>query len=104
MERYRPVKPANPSYYDPGLGYYRPVLGFRPQAGQAYTLRASLPGLETAESTLTMPAPVSIVSGSFTPGPTSNPANRAYAGRLSVVQDDPNANNYYLAFARVPDA
>ena len=26
-------------------GFYRPVLGFRPQVGQAYTLRASLPGL-----------------------------------------------------------
>ena len=105
VERYRPIAPISGPYSGGKSGYYRPVLGFRPQAGQAYTLRASLPGMETAESTLTMPAPVRIVSGSFTPGTTSNPANGAYAGRLNVVvQDDPNATNYYLAFARVLDA
>ncbi len=105
VERYRPIAPIPGPYSAGERGYYRPVLGFRPQAGQAYTLRASLPGMETAESTLTMPALVSIVSGSFTPGPNSNPTSDTYAGRLNVVvQDDPNANNYYLAFARVLDA
>ena len=107
VERYRPITTGgNPQYGYPGEpGYYRPVLGFRPQPGQAYTLRASLPGLETAESTLTMPTPPAIESGTYVarsaPGPNSG---GQYTGRLTVVlRDDPAAANYYLAFARLLD-
>ena len=106
VERYRPIiTGANPQYGYPGqAGYYRPVLGFRPQVGQAYTLRATLPGLETAESTLTMPPPAAIESATYTPRTASNPGSNYFTGRLSVVlRDDPGTANYYLAFARVLD-
>ena len=87
-------------------GSYRPVLGFRPQVGQAYTLRASLPGLETAESTLTMPTPAVVESGTYVDRTASgpNPGANGYRGRLNlVIQDNPAVANYYLAFARVLD-
>ena len=106
VERYRPVTTdASPQYgYAGCLGYYRPVLNFQPQAGQRYTLRATLPGFETAESTLTMPAPATIESGLYTPRTAAGPNSGQYTGRLNViVRDDPNATNYYLAFARLLD-
>ncbi|GAB3580345.1 DUF4249 domain-containing protein [Hymenobacter daeguensis] len=106
VERYRPVSTgANPQYGYPGTpGYYRPVLGFRPQVGQAYTLRAALPGFETAESTLTLPAPPVVESGSYVARTAANPNSGEYQGRLSVVlRDDPATPNYYLAFARLLD-
>jgi hypothetical protein len=107
VERYRPVTTTvgNPQNgYPVGLGFYRPVLGFRPQVGQAYTLRATLPGLETAESTLTLPAPPVVVSGSYVARTAANPNSGQYTGRLSVVlRDDPSQANYYLAFARLLD-
>jgi len=87
-------------------GSYRPVLGFRPQVGQRYTLRASLPGLETAESTLTMPTPAVVESGTYVDRTASgpNPGSNVYRGRLNlVIQDNPAVANYYLAFARVLD-
>ena len=87
-------------------GSYRPVLGFRPRVGQAYTLRASLPGLETAESTLTMPTPAVVESGTYVDRTASgpNPGANGYRGRLNlVIQDNPAVANYYLAFARVLD-
>ena len=101
VERYRHTL-TNSSGRIPG--FYRPVLGFRPQVGQAYTLRASLPGLETAESTLTMPTPAVVESGTYVNRTTSNPNSNVFYGRLNLVlQDNPNAANYYLAFARVLD-
>ena len=106
VERYRPIATgANPQYGYPGTaGYYRPVLGFRPQVGQAYTLRATLPGLETAESTLTLPGPAAIESAAYLPRTVPNQNAAEYKGRLSVVlRDDPAAANYYLAFARLLD-
>ena len=104
VERYRPLPLASNQPYNTGLGYYRPVRGFRPLPGQAYTLRASLPGLETAESTLTMPLPPRIASATYVAGSSANPAGGQYAGHLSLeVPDDPDAANYYLAFARVLD-
>jgi len=105
VERYRPTL-INNSGFSTLPGYYRPVLGFRPQVGQRYTLRASLPGLETAESTLTMPAPAVVESGSYLDRTVSNPnsGSNVFQGRLSlVIQDDPSVANYYLAFARVLD-
>ena len=107
VERYRPVTTGgSPQYGYAGYpGYYRPVRGFRPQAGQSYTLRATLPGLETAESTLILPTAPVIESGTYVPRNTPNPTGYTqYRGRLSVVlRDDPATANYYLAFARVLD-
>ncbi len=104
VERYRPTTVANYGYAS-GPGHYLPVLGFRPQPGQAYTLRATLPGLETAESTLTMPAAAVVESGTFVPTASPGPNISRYQGRLTVVlRDDPATPNYYLAFARVLDA
>lgn len=106
VERYRPILTGgNPQYgYYGQPGFYRPVLGFRPQVGQAYTLRATLPGLETAESTLTMPAPAVIESASFVPRASSGANYGQSVGRLSLVlRDDPATANYYLAFARLLD-
>ncbi|GAA3982157.1 DUF4249 domain-containing protein [Hymenobacter antarcticus] len=103
VERYRPTL-INNSGFTTLPGFYRPVLGFRPQVGQRYTLRASLPGLETAESTLTMPTPAAVVSGSYVDRTAAVPNSNVFKGRLNlVIQDDPNAANYYLAFARVLD-
>ena len=106
VERYRPVTTgANPQYGNPGYqGYYRPVLGFQPRAGQRYTLRATLPGLETAESALTMPAPAVVESGTYTPRANPTGGSGRYQGRLNlVINDDPAMANYYLVFARVLD-
>ncbi|GAB2862003.1 DUF4249 domain-containing protein [Hymenobacter ruber] len=103
VERYRST-PGGTNYGN-YPGYYLPVLGFRPQPGQQYTLRASLPGLETAESTLTMPTAPVIESGSYEPRSVPGPnGSGQYTGRLNVaLRDDPNATNYYLAFARLLD-
>jgi hypothetical protein len=105
VERYRPIASNYASNYSGEPGYYRPVLGFRPQLGQAYTLRATLPGLETAESTVALPVTPAIESASYQ-ARTIAPGSGYYStGRLTVtVLDDPNAANYYLAFARVLDA
>jgi hypothetical protein len=104
VERYRPLLPRRGSFQD-FPGQYRPVLNFQPQPGQRYTLRAAVPGLETVESTLTMPLPAVVESGTYvrrTPGPNDSP--NMFRGRLSVVvQDDPAAANYYMAYARVLD-
>ena len=101
VERYRPTKGSQYGYYP---GYYLPVQGFRPQPGQSYTLRASLPGLETAESTLTMPIAPVIESGSYDSRAVPGPNSGEYKGRLNLaLRDDPNATNYYLAFARLLD-
>lgn len=102
VERYRSVVSNNNLYYS-NTGYYRPVLGFRPQPGQTYTLRTSLPGLEAAESTLTMPQPAVVESGTYAPA-AGNGSSNQFQGRLSVVlRDNPNTADYYLAFARVLD-
>ena len=104
VERYRPVARIGSGFQ--GRGAYRPVLGFQPLVGQAYTLRASLPGLETAESTLTIPPPTVIESATYVPRPTdpSNPNPYEFQGHLNLVlRDDPAVANYYLAYARVLD-
>jgi Domain of unknown function (DUF4249) len=105
VERYRPIADNYGSRYGGDFGYYRPVLGFRPRPGQAYSLRATVPGLEPAESTLTLPAAPTIESASYQVRTASTSGGGYSTGRLTVtVRDDPNAANYYLAFARVLDA
>lgn len=104
VERYRPVQ-IGPFGSTGTPGYYRPVLNFQPQPGQAYTLRAAAPGLETTESTLTLPAPAAVESGSYTPRNVAGTGLQEFRGRLNlVVRDDPAAANYYLAFAQLLDA
>jgi hypothetical protein len=105
VERYRPIADNFGSGYGGDPGYYRPVLGFRPQPGLAYTLRATLPGLETAESTLALPALPTIESAAFQARGATTPNPGTQTGRLTVtVRDDANAANYYLVFARILDA
>lgn len=106
VERYRPVTNnfgTGGGSREPG--YYRPVLGFRPQPGQPYTLRATLPGLETAESTVALPSAATIESAAFQTRGATSPNTSNTNGRLTVtVADDPNAANYYLVFAHLTDA
>ena len=105
VERYRPIADNYASGYGGNPGYYRPVLGFRPQPGQAYSLRATVPGLEPAESMLTLPAVPTIESATYQPRTVAPGSGYYSTGRLTVtVHDDPGARNYYLAFARLLDA
>ncbi|MCB2409639.1 DUF4249 domain-containing protein [Hymenobacter lucidus] len=85
-------------------GYYEPTMGLKAQPGRTYTLRATVPGLPAVESTVTLPAAPIIESATFTEKP--NP-NNVYdtRGQLSVtIADDPNTDNYYIAFARIVDS
>jgi hypothetical protein len=84
-------------------GYYVATRGFVGQPGQRYTLRASAPGVAAVEATLTLPAPPTLVSGSYAPVVSSN--GYQYRGRLSFAIIDPvSSADYYLAYARVLDA
>ena len=100
VETYRPA--PNFNYY--GAGYYLPERGFRPRPGQPYTLRAKLFDTETAESTVTLPAPAVVESGSYVARAPDPNSPDSYQGRLNLVlRDDPAAANYYMAYARVLD-
>ncbi|TGE14326.1 DUF4249 family protein [Hymenobacter elongatus] len=93
-----------PPRYPDDLGFYRPTMGLKPQPGQTYTLRASLPGFESVESSLSMPAAPTIESATFVKNDSKSNPNDVY-GQLSIsVADDPRAANYYVAFARVIDS
>ncbi|WP_187632160.1 DUF4249 domain-containing protein [Hymenobacter lutimineralis] len=94
----------NPTTQDSLDAYYVPRNGFAGQPGQRYTLRATLPGLETAESTMALPAPATISEASFVRR-TTDQGEYAFAGRLTVnVPDNGATADYYLATARVLDA
>ncbi|WP_046246075.1 DUF4249 domain-containing protein [Hymenobacter terrenus] len=103
VERYEPVR-AFLGFSSTGA--YRPVLGYQPQPGQTYTLRAAVPGLETVESTQTIPTPPVVESGTYTPrAGGSGTSSSQQRGRVNLVlQDDPATANYYVAYARVLDA
>jgi hypothetical protein len=103
VERFEPVPPAAP--YDTfNLGYYQQTMHLKAAPGHTYTLRATLPGFETVESTLTMPAVPVIESATFIKNTAKTNTNEIY-GQLSLtVADDPGAANYYVAFARVVDS
>ncbi|MBC6988162.1 DUF4249 domain-containing protein [Hymenobacter sp. BT491] len=111
IERFQPI--ANPSpgtnsyfYYD---GYYRPTMGFVARPGQTYTIRAKVPSLETAESSLTLPATPVIASATYTPRtpPRSDPYNsyqqRVFGHLTLAVADNAATTDYYIAYARVLD-
>lgn len=84
-------------------GYYVPVRGYVGQPGQRYTLRASAPGVEATEATLTLPAPATLTAGSYVPDPSSN--SYQYRGKLAfTLVDNAATTDYYLAYARALDA
>lgn len=94
----------NPTTQDSIDAYYVPRNGFAGQPGQRYTLRASLPGLETAESTLSLPALATIAEAAFVRR-TTNQGDYAFAGRLTVsIPDNGATTDYYVATARILDA
>ncbi|WP_167856497.1 DUF4249 domain-containing protein [Hymenobacter metallicola] len=97
VEQFRALPPRSPG----DVGYYEQTKQLKGEPGRTYTLRASLPGFETVESTLTMPKPAVIESATFTKNAAQSNEYEV-RGKLNVsIADDPGANNYYLAFARV---
>ena len=85
-------------------GYYVPTRGYVGQPGQRYTLRASAPGVEPVEATLTLPAPATVAAASYV-AKTQSPNSNYYQGRLTfTVPDQAATTDYYLAYARVLDA
>ncbi|WP_139924466.1 DUF4249 domain-containing protein [Hymenobacter sp. DG01] len=86
--------------YEPG--YYEPTMNFAAQPGQTYTLRGRLPGFETVESQLTLPARPQIERATYTqrpPGDYGQPR-----GRLSLVLTDPAATaDYYVVIGKLYD-
>ncbi len=107
VERFRPTaedRGGNYSAYPTGPGYYRPTLGLVPRPGTAYTLRATVPGFEAAESNLTFPALPRVTGGSYAVRPGSSSSSE-HRGRLTLtIPDDPAAANYYIAYAQLIDA
>ncbi|MBJ6144011.1 DUF4249 family protein [Hymenobacter sp. BT559] len=111
VEQFKPDTSAHQPF-DYRYGTYLPVRGYVGQPGQAYTLRASAPGLAPLEATLTLPAPATIdaASASFVtkpqvvaPGPY--PFIYDYYGQLSfAILDAAATTDYYVAYARVFDA
>ncbi|UYZ61523.1 DUF4249 domain-containing protein [Hymenobacter weizhouensis] len=110
VERFKPARhsPGSPrpfSGFDTQPGNYEPTLNFAGQPGQTYTLRASLPGLESVASTLTLPAQPQLESVTFTrraPDPNDPDEVR---GRLALTLTDPAAStDYYLVQAELLDA
>ncbi|MCB2379928.1 DUF4249 domain-containing protein [Hymenobacter sp. BT635] len=104
VESFLPVPPRSAYPGDTfDIGYYQPTMSLKGEPGRTYTLRASLPGFETVESTQTMPKAPVIESATFTKDQSASNPNDVY-GRLAVtIADDPNVTNYYVAFARVVD-
>ncbi|PJJ58802.1 DUF4249 domain-containing protein [Hymenobacter chitinivorans] len=103
VERFQPVPPTSP--YDTfNIGTYQPTRNLKGEPGRTYTLQASLPGFETVESKLTLPAVPVIESATFIKNVSKSDQSNVY-GQLSItVADDPGATNYYVAFARVVDS
>jgi hypothetical protein len=90
-------------------GAYLPVRGYAGVPGQAYTLRASAPGVEAVQATLTMPALPTIEGASFVQQPVPAAGGSGfiydYYGVLSFAIPDQSATtDYYVAYARVLDA
>ncbi|SHJ13322.1 protein of unknown function [Hymenobacter daecheongensis DSM 21074] len=102
VERFKPADRNQVQSYGPGS--YVPTMGLLGQPGKTYTLRAALPGFETVESTLTMPAAPVIESATFAPRTSGSGQSNQTRGRLLVtLTDNPATTDYYLAFARVLD-
>jgi hypothetical protein len=89
-------------------GAYLPVRGYAGVPGQAYTLRASAPGVEAVQATLTLPALPTIEGASYALQPlppATNFIRYDYYGLLSfAIPDQAATADYYVAYARVLDA
>lgn len=100
VERYRPyaTQGTPPYYYYYGQGRYRPVLNYQFRPGQTYAVRASAPGVEVAESQLTMPTEVPVQA---TLTELSNDGGQIKS-RLTVGFNDPGAGpDYYVVTVRM---
>jgi hypothetical protein len=107
VERFRGrYRYYNPFTQDSMGAYYEPLYGFAGQPGQRYTLRAALPGLPTAESTMELPAPAAMGMATFVRRQsTPNESQYFVAGHLTLsVPDAAASTDYYVATARVLDA
>ncbi len=90
-------------------GSYIPVRGYVGVPGQAYQLRASAPGVEPVEATMTLPPLPAVEAASFVQQPatasSSNFITPAKYGQLTFAISDPAATtDYYVAYIRVLDA
>jgi hypothetical protein len=105
-------RPPGSKYATYNYGPYTAVRGYVGRPGQAYTLRASAPGVAPLEATITLPAPAVIeaASASFVAKPQvvasgPYPAIYDYYGQLSFAILDPAATtDYYAVYAQVLDA
>lgn len=85
-------------------GNYVPTRGLVGVPGRTYTLRASAPGLEAVESTLTLPSPTVIETGSYSEQQVTQNGNTFKVGRLTCsILDNAATTDYYIAYARVLD-
>jgi hypothetical protein len=105
VERFKAGYPRKLDYYYPISGYYTPTMGLVGQAGQTYTLRASVPGFETVESTLTMPTKPVIDNATFVvrSGGMSGGNTQGKARLTITLTDNPSTTDYYAAFVRLLD-
>ncbi|MDF7809993.1 DUF4249 domain-containing protein [Hymenobacter sp. YC55] len=107
VERFR-SKPKrtynNYGQVDSLYGDYVPTRGLVGEPGHTYTLRASAPGLETVESTLTLPFPTVIETGSYSEQQVTQNGSTFKIGRLTCsILDNAATTDYYMAYARVLD-
>ncbi|WP_345220517.1 DUF4249 domain-containing protein [Hymenobacter koreensis] len=103
VQRYRSARPQSGGTFGTD-GYYQPRLSYQFQPGSTYQLRVAVPGIEPAESQLTMPTQVPVATASFTQLSSPDPYG-GRKGRLSVSFDDPaGSTDYYLVYARLLDA
>ena len=85
-------------------GNYAPTRGLVGEPGHTYTLRASAPGLETVESTVTLPFPTTIETGSYSEQQVTQNGYTFRVGRLTCsILDNAATTDYYMAYARVLD-
>jgi len=110
VEEFRPdtsryaQKPTDYRY-----GIYIPVRGYVGVPGQAYQLRASAPGVEAVEATLTLPSLPTVEAVSFVQQPatasSSNFITPTKYGQLTfAIADQAATTDYYVAYIRALDA
>ncbi|WP_207435254.1 DUF4249 domain-containing protein [Sabulibacter ruber] len=91
-----------PNEYNAEFGNYTPTGWFVPEPGQQYTLTISAPNFETVQSTLTMPAPVPVVSTTFQPDSKNGRFN--LSGMLRIQFNDlPNQQDNYRLMVQLLD-
>lgn len=97
-------KSYNNGQNDSLYGKYAPTRGLVGEPGHTYMLRASAPGFETVESTLTLPTPTVIETGSYSEQQVTQNGYTFNVGRLTCsILDNAATTDYYVAYARVLD-